>query len=895
MDDVYTFPLMPPSSLQERPSIDQQNLYSTSRLCDQCWGVLTYFAYVAEECKSEKSSAYDLDLLEVALHHENLNSLFSSARSGCHLCTLLSGFVKGPNVDDGFEQFLQDTRVEMCWSINLQETLERGRIQFAEMMSTKEREPSNYFTFARLQIWPAKEFGQFFTKRPVLESVASDSDGSRIDVSDISDATDSTGVLEETYAPSTASNESSDEIGDTYRFAGWPGSETASLVGTNSEDNDDNSYDAPWITKSSTGSASSQRLATQWLADCRNNKDRLHNDCCDLSGYDWLPTRLIDVRQALATSVVRLVSPHSTPDNFITDRRDRFEEGVFLKNLPRTFREAIEVADWFAVPWLWIDSLCIIQDSSLDWQYEALQMHSVYRQGYLNISADCAVDARDGLFRSRAAMIIQPLELELPGIHETIYLTVDERNMFGWINDAPLSQRAWVFQERHLSRRILHFTQNELVWECCAKAPYFASESFPNGTPLRHVFDNKPKLQASGLLNSSSISQEELYDLWEDVCQMYSEKRLSKASDKLTALFGLAKIFQERFPDDTYIAGMWLSTLPQRLLWNAKGGPFVERNAGVAPSWSWASIDGPIRKEHLPRKHPAALCRISYTHHGLQTRQPISLPQNSELAVYGYTRRVTIHDNLLRDSMLPPIFEHRQSLIIHDGQQHITFSDVDFAWSLDSIAKSKITEAYILFLTIEGTKSPRLSGLLLHETLTPATFERIGTFSVEGALVTALKYTVREDIKDWEAPWKAFKAKHEIGEPRRFNYNSSRRLPDGDFSDEDDDHQSDAVQDESDGDQPNASITKLRLDNLTVQSDGNDSSKGDLTLGSSDDLEEPTDKNRSRAGSEPNTDPVDDDTTRIDTADITAVLYAHDNVIDDKIFQRLLPRNINLV
>lgn len=86
--------------------------------------------------------------------------------------------------------------------------------------------------------------------------------------------------------------------------------------------------------------------------------------------------------------------------------------------------------------------MCIIQDSDVDWQREALQMYEIYKQGFLNISADSAADAREGLFRRRSSMVVRPLKLHMPRIGETIYLTLDERNMFQWVNDAPLSERA---------------------------------------------------------------------------------------------------------------------------------------------------------------------------------------------------------------------------------------------------------------------------------------------------------------------------------------------------------------------------------------------------------------------------------------------------------------------
>ena len=172
-------------------------------------------------------------------------------------------------------------------------------------------------------------------------------------------------------------------------------------------------------------------------------------------------------------------------------------------------------------------------------------MHQVYNQALLNISADAASEARGGLLQFRDNPIVQPLKLHLPNLGEMLHATIEESKMFEWMNKEPLSRRAWVFQERHLARRVLHFTGRELFWECCAKGPCFASETFPNGAPLRKIFDGKPKIQSEGILQSSGGSKEQLLDLWDDICQMYSKTQLSKKSDKLVALLGLLQNFQE--------------------------------------------------------------------------------------------------------------------------------------------------------------------------------------------------------------------------------------------------------------------------------------------------------------------------------------------------------------
>lgn len=190
-------------------------------------------------------------------------------------------------------------------------------------------------------------------------------------------------------------------------------------------------------------------------------------------------------------------------------------------------------------------------------------MHQVYKQALLNISADAASDARGGLLQIREKTLVQPLKLHLPNLGETLHATIEEGKMFKWMNQEPLSRRAWVFQERHLARRVLHFTRCELFWECCARGPYFASETFPNGAPLRKIFDGEPKIQSKGILHRSGGSKEELLDLWDDICEMYSKNQLSKRTDKLVALVGLVQEFQELLPNEKYVAGMWRCTMPR--------------------------------------------------------------------------------------------------------------------------------------------------------------------------------------------------------------------------------------------------------------------------------------------------------------------------------------------
>lgn len=395
-------------------------------------------------------------------------------------------------------------------------------------------------------------------------------------------------------------------------------------------------------------------------------------------------------------------------------------------------------------------------------------MHNVYKEGFLNIAASWAYDARRGLFKERRTLSLVSLKLNLPGIEEEWYVTLDERNMFDWINYKPLSTRAWVFQERHLARRILHFTRDQVFWECCTKAPYFANEIFPHGAPLNTTFDKKPKMQANSLLEEQPVpSSQAIYDLWEDLCWQYSEKHLSHGADKLVALLGLAMEFKHLIPKDEYVAGIWLSTMPQSLLWEVRQGYCPEPSqVHQAPSWSWASTPGPIRKQSRSTEEQERI--VSVVDIEVDTSANASWGLSSpHLIISGFIRRVTIKDNLAVNTTFPWTSNNKKELVIHQGPHQLTFPDnwigIDhmISYYLDSNIKSENTDAYILFLTSsEGREkySPdmELSGLLLDSTPEPNTFKRIGILRISGYAVIAAKYQVKPGVAHPVEAWNSF-------------------------------------------------------------------------------------------------------------------------------------------
>jgi hypothetical protein len=293
----------------------------------------------------------------------------------------------------------------------------------------------------------------------------------------------------------------------------------------------------------------------------------------------------------------------------------QFFTGIDQHLLPLTFRDAINIARKLGIHYLWIDSLCIYQDNTSDWTIECDKMSEVYSRSYCNIGASAAHNPFEGCFRSRDPHIVEPYSFlatwsSTPnGLKNLVYpgpyhLYIEDFWELG-IAKQPLMQRAWVVQERLLAPRTIHFSNPQVFWEC---KYLIACETFPTGIPTGLSLITDPSLSWR-LSSSSSIpykpssyglfrhSPQTFFfhkDPWRSIVQAYSKCKLTRQRDKLPAIAGIAKSMGLKSDRGRYVAGLWEDGLLYQLMW------FVEDSSGErpseyrAPSWSWASIDGPI-------------------------------------------------------------------------------------------------------------------------------------------------------------------------------------------------------------------------------------------------------------------------------------------------------------
>ncbi|KAG8170114.1 hypothetical protein KVR01_000859 [Diaporthe batatas] len=394
------------------------------------------------------------------------------------------------------------------------------------------------------------------------------------------------------------------------------------------------------LDQDSTTTSSEAAFATleKWISMCEEK----HHLCRPLmktsmpEAQGWLPTRLVQINPQsvqIINTTERLLAPDSRYTTLsycwgpppVTFKRllqasiGDMNKGFGVTALPKTFQDAIAATSRLGLNLIWIDALCIIQDSEEDWRIESMKMSQVYSQAYINLAAVASVDVHGGLFRERNPFSINPFDLKIkwPGFFEGSLCCVPEDPWIAAIRNSPLSSRAWTFQERLLSARTVYFAEDQLFWEC---GELCASEIYPLGGPfdpgLREKSFEHPSRLPDGIEVSDSGRIKDQYallkswgaaidgpgflEVWGTIVENYSKGRLTFPRDRLVAISGVAKQLSDHTTERNYFLGLWRPHLPLLLLWEDLGPedasedhqPLVSPRLG--PSWSWSSHLNPV-------------------------------------------------------------------------------------------------------------------------------------------------------------------------------------------------------------------------------------------------------------------------------------------------------------
>lgn len=389
----------------------------------------------------------------------------------------------------------------------------------------------------------------------------------------------------------------------------------------------------PMPALSSTTQESSHRIKA-WVSNCAANHPK-----CRRNIGNFTPDRLLDVGQDSnpvlhPDSRLRVIETKGSSKRYATlshswgrppwhfpqllNKKDAtFSEfttkGVLWKDIldnSQNFAQAVEVARQLEIGYIWIDSLCIIQDDLDDWNAQAPLMHKVYRHSRCNIAASASAVPMEGLFRKRTGAYEGQL-MAVAAIKGDNWRVVPGDLWQDDLLGSKLYTRGWVFQgmcrdervrllliqlgasERMLSPRMLHYGEHQIFWDCATES---ACEAFPNRIPRQidtaAAIDRnwRERLQTEGLNAQSTDPATSSTLFWKNAVRTYTACALTKHTDKLKAIWGIARLVRDVRQDD-YGAGLWMWQLHEQLAWIVEDNSQASRDDGPAPSWSWASIN----------------------------------------------------------------------------------------------------------------------------------------------------------------------------------------------------------------------------------------------------------------------------------------------------------------
>lgn len=388
----------------------------------------------------------------------------------------------------------------------------------------------------------------------------------------------------------------------------------------------------------STESLAAIRVSKHWLVNCAKK-----HGACQSNSLTYIPTRLIEV---LDEGMVRIVESMSSAQVYIalSHRWSQDETSKTLSvNLAErllpfqanllspALQDSIKAVKSLGYHFVWIDMLCIIQDSEQDWLHEAAEMRHVYSNAAITIAAECTGEETNGggMFWQRDLRGLRPFpfqQLEKYTDENLDYLVQSSKNtgdqqlyIFpggGHMTSRKkgiLDTRGWILQEQLLSPRILYYG-HQMYWDCITE---LASEVAPMGASLLDV-KNSGETWAFRLLRKTIAGKGDpetlvklIADVWIHVVQNYSARTLTKQSDKLIALKGIITALESVLQLSS-VAGMWQQDLWKQLTWwfatPAIDAQYVDPPFS-APTWSWLNVDGAVSHHHSMRmhKHPIRL------------------------------------------------------------------------------------------------------------------------------------------------------------------------------------------------------------------------------------------------------------------------------------------------
>lgn len=432
-------------------------------------------------------------------------------------------------------------------------------------------------------------------------------------------------------------------------------------------------------------SEASYNQTRQWLQYCYS-----HHEHCATSKTPFIPTRVIDVGGLDSVSRLAELNGHSShyaalsycwggQQSVMAECRNikEFFTQLPVSKLQPTLKDAISTTRELGLQYLWIDSLCIIQDSKDDKIKELSRMHEVYANAFVTIVAANAKDCNEGFLQPRIQLPDDPATVNFKAFTLPYRLdgSFDEVTLQPYQSFRPslepVNVRAWTLQENLLSPRLLIYG-SQLVRQCYSSVSsgfgiqrFSATPRLGTRNPLQcsglGLAPRKPPfLEYRKLPPSDPDSVKHLQQLqwyWSEVVSDYSERQLTDINDKLIAISSIARqLSTTAFKDHSYKAGLWLPNSPNKtsflydLCWTVNSPSARHQASYLAPSWSWASIhvhpSSGVRIEkwdaHIPLHGTGQLCEIVQCETIAEREDPFAHILGGSLTLQGILKKANI-------------------------------------------------------------------------------------------------------------------------------------------------------------------------------------------------------------------------------------------------------------
>ncbi|RDW95143.1 hypothetical protein BP5796_00906 [Coleophoma crateriformis] len=500
----------------------------------------------------------------------------------------------------------------------------------------------------------------------------------------------------------------------------------------------------------------SASMAFSWLNKCENTHKH-----CSIRDPSFFPTRILYVggndittvrlQAGVEPSHCRYVAlshcwEHTKP--LTTTNCNLRERSIAIQcsSLPQIFQHAVQITRALEISYLWIDSLCIIQDSQQDWTKESSQMHKIYSNSSITIAAtlyadhDLSILSNQSSDRKALTSKPEPRCTCSPGTCKAFKPLLRD-NPGTTLLDSPLSQRGWALQERMLSPRVLHFSATRLVWECREASTTIDATSRMRKSIFSMHVGNAHRLpqtecakavketDTTKLLRNETIQSQNppafrTGNFWRELVREYSKRCLSKPQDKLPAVAGIATTLYA-LNGCRYLAGLWDDDLHHNLLWSRgfAAPPTARPSSYRAPSWSWAAIDSQVvwhkSVMEIPVDNRATILECTTT--PCSSTSPFGGVKNGHLRIRGPMQKAAIKypqkGRLLEGSSLEYFaFVHLDAR----PTRNIRNSTVEYLWCLEVLAGVGLV-----------LKEMRTSDCGIDEanvTMEQKKFERVGVF-----------------------------------------------------------------------------------------------------------------------------------------------------------------------